>query len=231
MHQGYLRVTPRLPHGEACPAGTGMTWLHSPKGEHRLCLPQRGQQHLQGRCTDASPWAVSSPGSCSDSMENTKKKEGKGCDCMGVADTASAPMAWGALYGKLIRSVGNQGENTKPSMLSMFPVSFYLQLVQIPDSLFCKDWIWAFSTPCSGYLCRRVAAGAVMPLQSRGQKVVGLNEQLAHGKFSTLRKTFDTFCFSKEPQGNVSHRSWLLQAAGGGGCPVGRYCQLGCPLL
>lgn len=44
-----------------------------------------------------------------------------------------------------------------------------------------------------------------MPSQSRGQKVVGLNEQLACGKFSMLRKTFGAFSLSKEPRGNVSH--------------------------
>lgn len=81
----------------------------------------------------------------------------------------------------------------------MLPDSFYLLLVQIPDSLFCKDWIWVFSTPCSAYLCWRAAAGPVMPLQNRGQKVVRLDEQLAHGKFSVLRKAFDELSLSKLP--------------------------------
>jgi len=61
------------------------------KGEHRVYLPRGGQQHPQGQRTDAGHWAVSSPRSCSGSMENTKKKEGEGCDCMGAADRASDP--------------------------------------------------------------------------------------------------------------------------------------------
>lgn len=94
------------------------------------------------------------------------------------------------------RSVGNRGGDTNPRTLTMLSVGFYLQFT---DSLFCKDWTWAFSMPCSEYLCQRAAAGAVMPSQSRGQQVVRFNEQLAHGKFSTLRKMFVAFSLSKEP--------------------------------